>query len=101
MPPWQQMPPGPQWVQRPVPGYGQEGYSSSMPPPGQVPPPAQIAPDPGWTYNSAPGWTQQEGAAPAEEMPQPDGQIPQDSYQAPKPAFPARGSGREKAVISP
>ena len=88
MPPWQQMPPGPQWVQRPVPGYGQEGYSSSMPPPGQVPPPAQIAPDPGWTYNSAPGWTQQEGAAPAEEMPQPDGQIPQDSYQAPKTGLP-------------
>ena len=43
--PWNQLPPGQQWVQRSIPGQPMGGQQA----PGQVPPPAQIAPDPGQT----------------------------------------------------
>ena len=78
-----------QWVQRPIPGQAQGGFS---PPPGQVPPPAQIMPDPNQPYGYDGGWVPppENGAPPmAETFSAPaDGQGPNTGYQAPKTGIP-------------
>lgn len=77
-----------QWVQRPVPGQAQGGFS---PPPGQVPPPAQIMPDPNQPYGYDGGWIPPEngGPPPEETFSGPEGvQGPNPGYQAPKTGLP-------------
>ena len=81
---WAPTPQEEQWVQRPVPGQAQGGFS---PPPGQVPPPAQILPDPSQPSYPDSGWTAPE-MAPWEETSQTDSQIPQSGYQVPKTGLP-------------
>ena len=83
-PSWAPTPQEEQWVQRPVPGQAQGGFST---PAGQVPPPAQITPDPGQPSYSSPGWAAPETAL-REEAPQTGSPNPQSGYQAPKTGLP-------------
>ena len=87
-----------QWVQRPVPGQAQGGFSA---PPGQVPPPAQIMPDPNQPYGYDGGWLPPEngGPPPEETFPGPEGgQGPNPGYQAPKTGMPRTQPQQGKGV---
>lgn len=87
MPQWTPPQQDGQWVQRPVPGQAQGGFSA---PPGQVPPPAQILPEPNQPYGYEGGWVPPENGAPMEEgfSAQAGGQGPNPGYQAPKTGLP-------------
>ena len=97
MPNWTPPQENGQWVQRPIPGQMQGGFS---PPPGQVPPPAQIMPDPNQPYGYGGGWTPPEnGAPPPEETSSAPagGQGPKPGYQAPKTGLPRPRQQQGKA----
>ena len=99
-PPWNQLPPGQQWVRRPIPGQN----ASAGPAPGQVPPPAQIVLEQspqGYANPPGPGapmagqrQMEQSGAPAASPTAPP----PQNGYQPPKTGLPRTSPRRGKGI---